>query len=225
MTSMLTAALTLAGCDKKDSSAQSGSQKNDGDSTAAKAAEVKADAHPQDDGPFAAFDLPGVTKKWQGAWLLDGGRKAWEVSADKVTVFDGNTDKTLEFDVQAPCQVAVTERSDGGSSSTIHKFAFDADTLYAGLGNSGVKKGDAVVACISNKVYTLQDGKCLAWKESMFDKGKWESSDATCTLSGETFEVEGTTLEVVGDALVDTQMKGNRAERQDSLDAAKSALR
>jgi hypothetical protein len=222
---MLATALVLAiGCDKKDADAkpESGEQ---ADAKAEKADE--ADTPAKDDGPFAAFDLAGVKKKWQGAWVVDRGHSAWHVDGEKVTKFDGNSEKTLDFEVQAPCQVAAVERSESGSSSTIHKFAFDGDTLYAGLGNSGVKKGDAIVACVSNKVYTLQDGKCLSWKQSMFDDGKWESSEATCTLSDgdpQTFEVEGTTLEVVGEALVDAQMKGNQTERKGSLDEAKAAL-
>mgnify|MGYP007032564766 CR=1 FL=1 len=224
-TPVLAAALLLmASCDKSDTE-----KKTDAKTEAAveAKADAKADAPPKNEGPFAAFDLADVKSKWQGAWLVDRGYVAWHVDGDKVTVFDGKAEKTLEFEVQAPCQVAVVERSDSGSSSTIHKFAFDGDTLYAGLGNAGAKKGEAIAACVSNKVYTLQDGKCLAWKQSMFDNGRWESSDATCTLSEgdpQTFEVEGTTLEVVGEALVDTQMKANVAAHKTSFDEAKAGL-
>jgi hypothetical protein len=229
ITSMFAGALCLAqGCDKSDADADA-QPKKDAATKAAKADAPKADAPAQDDGPFAAFDLPGLTKKWQGAWVIDGGRKAWEVRGDEVTVYDGKGDaKTLEFEVQAPCQAASIERSDAGSSSTFHKFAFDGDTLYAGLGNAGVKKDDTVVACVSNKVYVLEGDACRAWKQSAFDKSKWESSDATCSLSSDgdtqTFEVEGTTLEVVGEAVVDAQMKRNQAERKPSFDDAKAAL-
>lgn len=216
----------MPGCDKSETPAQSGSQ----DEAKSKSEEPsKAEAIEDDQGPFASFDLPQVAKKWQGAWVVQGGSSAWQVDGNEVTVFDGNRDEAREFVVQAPCQVAVIERSEGGSSSTIHKFAFDGDTLYAGLGNAGVKKGDVVAACISNEVFTLEGGKCLAWKESRFGKGKWESEDAACSLSREddteTFEAKGTKLELVGEALVDRQMKGNQAQRLGSFDEAKAAMK
>jgi hypothetical protein len=225
--------LAVTGCDKDKDDAQS---KKDGDAKAEKAegndgdeAKTEADAPPKDDGPFAEFDLPGLAKKWEGAWLIDGGRLAWEVKGGELTIVDGKgDDKSRGFEVQAPCQVASIERGESGSTSTFHKFAFDGDTLYTGLGNAGVKKGDAVVACVSNKVYVLKDGKCESWRQVPFDKSKWESSEATCSLSTEddveTFEVEGTKLEVVGEALVDAQMKRKEAERKGSLDEARAAL-
>jgi hypothetical protein len=221
---LLAAGLVIAtSCGKDDSKPPS---KEQADGKEAAAPETKPEV--ANDGPFAAFDLPGVAKKWQGSWVVDGGAAAWDVRGDEVTVYDGATEKTLELAVKTPCQVATIARSDGGTSSTIHKFAFDGDTLYAGLGNAGVKKGDAIVACVSNKVFTLEGGKCQAWKESMFHDGKWESEDATCSMSDQDgtqiFEADGTKLELVGEALVDAQMKNNPAKRTGNFEEAKRVL-
>ena len=156
-----------------------------------------------------------------------GQKEVWEVKGADVTQVTTAGEKKLKFEVHAPCQVEVVEESAGGRSSTTTHFAWDGDTLYAGLGDAGVKKGDDVVACVSNAVYTLKGGTCLKWDQSMFDKSKWESKPAECALTGDVFEVKGdygSKLNVRGNVVLTEQMEQNKAEKLPDLASAKAKL-
>jgi len=211
---VLVAGLALGGCTKGGGGGSSGS------------------------GPFAAFDLPALEKKWQGAWVVGGSMigqsEAWEVKGDKVTVFDGKDEKTMDFAVVSPCTATVTTKSGGGSSSTTTKFTFNGDTLLAGLGQAGAKKGNTAVVCATFETYILDDKGCTEWKQSMFDRNKWESKPGTCkwdTVDGkqafsytDTFK-SARSVPVLGDALADQQMAGNVAKKFPDFAAAKAALK
>jgi hypothetical protein len=57
----------------------------------------------------------------------------------------------------------------------------------------------------------------------MFDK--WEESEAECSVGDDGTLVAGSaTLEKVGSAFVNSQMKGNEAKSFDDFEAAKAAL-
>jgi hypothetical protein len=183
--------------------------------------------------PFAEFgDTAAIAKKLEGgAWLVGGpslGQKeAWEVKGGEITVATVAGEKKLKLEVKSPCHLETIEESGGGRSSTTTHFVMDGDTLYAGLGDAGLKKGGDVLACVSNAVYTLKGGACQRWDESMFDKGKWESKPAECALTGDVFEVKGdygSKLNVKGNALFTEQMEGNKAEKLPDLAAAKAKL-
>ena len=77
----------------------------------------------------------------------------------KVTVYDGNEDKTYDFAVTSPCTATISETSGGGTSSTTFHYTLRNDEVLKGLGDAGSHKGDQAVACISNAIVTLdKDG-------------------------------------------------------------------
>ena len=180
-------------------------------------------------GPFAGFDFAAAKQRWQGAWVLPGSTLgqtvAWHVDGDKVTEFDGTTEKTYAFAVYSPCQVTYTDEEAG--VTTYHTFTFAGDTLHTGLGSAGTTVGDAVIGCIGGRTYVLRGDTCEEWSE-MFDD--WKQQPADCKLEGEGAERKLVTpageLPFVGDsgALANEQMQGNTATKHADFATAKAAL-
>ena len=210
----LLAVLTLPGCGKKDEE-----KPPSGERTKEPVPEVPKDA-PK--GPFAGFDFEAAASKWQGAWTIEG--KAWKVEGEQLIAFDGQNEKTYEFAIYSPCQIAYTDAEAGMTTYTT--FTFEGDTLYAGLGSAGTVVGDAIIGCMSGKTYVLRGSECLEWSE-MFDD--WKSEKADCKVEGEGAARKLVTpsgeLPFVSEAaLANQQMQGNVAAKHGDFAAAKAAL-
>jgi len=192
----------------------------------------------KDTGPFAGWDLDARRAAFQGAHVTSGSNglgswEAWNVDGDKVTVWDGTTEKTLELFVQSPCEVKITERgSDGSSSSTTHHFTMKDGAVAVGLGNAGSRRGNEAVACVSNKVFTLDaQGTCLSWEQDMFDETKWKSEPGTCGFAKdgdkEVFKATAngseSELEIDGDTMWSQQLASSHSEKMADYAAAKAA--
>jgi len=214
--------LALAACSKKKEHSSSSSSDD-----VSKPAPDKAGGG----GPFAAWDMAGRQAAFQGAWVTPGDGlgswQAWNVTGGKVTIWDGTADKTLEFKLISPCEAKTTLEHDGAKESTIHHYTLLDGKIAAGLGDAGSKKGDDAIACISNKIFTLEKGKCTEWSASMFDDGKYEQKPGTCSFKGDTFtaidEGHETVLKVMGDALLSEQLAQTHSEKVADYAAAKAA--
>lgn len=221
---ILAVAVAGAGCDQKDK--DTGGEPG---STGEPAGGTQAE--PVGGGPFAGFDLDAIKAKLEGAWVLGGSslgkKEAWKVSGTDVTVYDGKSEKTYQMSLVAPCYGKLTREEGGGTTSTYFTFAFDGDTLYKGLGQAGMKKGDTIVACMSGQIFTLHDGVCKKHKESMFGD-KLKSSDAECSLEGKVFKAKTRTgeseLEIEGAVLLNQQMEKNQAVKTADFAEAKAKL-
>jgi hypothetical protein len=187
-------------------------------------------------GPWGAWDMAGRKAAFEGAHVAPGGSagrwEAWDVKGDKITVWDGTAEKTLELELLSPCEAKITEKSDGGSSSTTHHYTIQDGKIVSGLGSAGSKKGQEAVACISNTIVVLDAaGKCTEWSASMFDDGKYEQKPATCGWKKEgdkevfaaTVNGSETTLGVYGDALMTEQLASTHSEKVADFAAAKAA--
>jgi hypothetical protein len=175
--------------------------------------------------PFADYNLEAIAQKWQGSWVLPGSSLgtvvAWNVDGAKVTVFDGEEEKTLDLSIVAPCKMTITEKKDGSSSSTHKTFAVTEAKVFSGLGSAGALTDKGAVVCTGGKVYELDGGECAEWKERF---GKWEKTGADCSLEDGTFQAGSKKLESIDGALVDAQMKRNEARPFDNFADAKAAL-
>jgi hypothetical protein len=219
--------LSLAAC-KKDSGG--------GESSGAAGAKAKA-GESGGGGQWGAWDMAARKAAFQGAHVAPGGSiglwEAWNVEGTKVTVYDGKAETVAELEVVTPCEATFRVTSpDGSSSGTTHHYTIEAGQLVIGLGDAGSRKGNTAVACISNKIVTLDaSGTCLAWEQDMFEKTKYESSPATCSFGKdgdkEVFKatVNGyeTSLEVHGDALYTEQLAKVHNEKAADWAAAKAA--
>ena len=220
--------LALVACKKKQE------EHPNTDVASPKTTEPKAE--PKADGPFGAWDMAARKAAFQGAYVTPGSAlgawEAWNVAGDKVTIWDGSAEKTFDFKVISPCEAKVTEKgADGSSSSTITHYTLQDGKLVKGLGDAGSKKGDNAIACISNKLFTLDGGKCTEWEASMFDDGKYEQKPGTCGFKKdgdkETFTAitdgHETVLQVMGDALLSEQLAQTHSEKVADFAAAKAA--
>lgn len=181
---------------------------------------------------FAAWDMLGRAKAWQGAWVTEqslGSAIALEVKGAAVTSWDGKAEKKLGFALESPCSAKLTEETAGGKTSTVSHFTVKDGKLVTGLGDAGSRKGKAAVACVSNKILTLDEaGKCVSW-DNMFDK--WKSEPATCKFDKQdgkdvfVASVNGrdTTLMIDGDALLSEQLAKVSAKSHPDFAAAKAA--
>jgi hypothetical protein len=182
-------------------------------------------------GAFPDFDLATTAKKLQGTWVFKGNMDkptVWSIAGDKVTTTTGGAaaDEVAALTIVAPCEAKATITKGSGSESMTFGFAIDGDTVYMGLGASGVKQGDVIAVCMDSDVYVLKAGKCQKGTEDMFHEGTWKWEPAPdCKLEGTTFSANGTTLELIGNALVSDQMKGNKAEKVADLAAGKAKLK
>lgn len=222
--------VALAPACKKDKAAEPAADKKSD-----KAADKKPEAA-KATGPFAAWDLAGRTAAFQGAWVGSGdsisSRLAWKIEGAKITTWDGKAEDSLEFEVPSPCEWKRTKRSNGGSSGTVSHYTIENGKIITGLGDAGSRKDKTAIACISDKVFTLDAaGACLEWEQDMFDATKYKSSPGTCGFEKEgdkdvfaaTIRGNKTTIELHGDAMYSDQIAKNHAEKVADWDAAKAA--
>jgi hypothetical protein len=230
----LVASSALAGCKKKDG--DSAPKPSEGGSAPATGADPGA-GKPAGTGPFADWDMAPRQAAFQGAHVAPGDALgAWQavkVEGTKVTMWDGTKESTAELELRSPCEAAYTVKgADGSSSSTVAHYTIENGKLVTGLGDAGARKGPAAIACVSNKVVTLDAaGACLEWTADDFDSTKYKSGPGKCAFAKDgdkdVFKatVNGTesTLEVHGDALYTAQIASTHSEDVADWAAAKAA--
>jgi hypothetical protein len=224
------AALCLGACNKKEEKVASSATKTGEPGSSKVAAEVKPEA-PKGKVPWGA-DYAAVTAKLQGSWLVTdvgylGSVQAWNVEGAKVTMYDPKkkTEQVGELSFDAPCEVTLTVKTADGSEGWGASLAVDGDTIYLGLGSSGVRNGDEVVACMGRGVYYLKGSECSLWSEHF---GDWESEKATCSVDDKSFKGkagEGSEDSMdfkAPNVLMTDQLAGNKPEKQPDWAAAKA---
>ncbi len=227
---LLALVLSITACSKKKESAPA-----DDPTSAKKPTDDKAAAG--GGGSWAAWDMAARKAAFQGAHVTPGEAlgawDAWNITGDKVTVWNGTAEKTLDLTLMSPCEAKITEKgADGSSSSTVSHYTLQDGKLVTGLGDAGSRKGAEAVACISNKVFTVDaKGVCTEWSGSMFDDGKYEQKPGTCGFKKDgdkevfaaTADGHETTLGVYGDALLSEQLANTHSEKVADFAAAKAA--
>lgn len=188
----------LAGCSKTETKTSGG-----GGGAAA--------AGPAGGPSFAAWDLPGKAKAWQGSWLVkeNGSVQAWTITGDKVETWDGKEAKTFTLKVTAPC---AAEFVSANGMAFPYKFTV-VDGKLQKREAAGYRKGAEVLFCDgAGDFYTVDAaGACTLWKAEGFgSKATLVKSPGTCGIKpgakgGEVFFHEGTNageFEIRGDAIL-----------------------
>lgn len=237
---ILLATTTVAACKKKDGGdkpAEGAAKPTETTPGGDKPADDKpADDKPAPSGPFAGWDMDARKAAFQGAFVAPGGSvgqwEAWNVEGNKVTIWDGTSERTAELSLTSPCEAWIMVKgADGSSSGTVAHFTVEDGKLMTGLGDAGARKGPTAVACISSSVFTLDDkGTCLEWEQDMFEKGKYRSKPGKCRFDKDgdkevfkaTVHDYETVLEVHGDALYTSQIANTHAEKVADFAAAKT---
>ncbi len=184
------AALSLAGCSKKEGGGGGGGGRDMEKTPEAFAAWMPKDAAKLWDGAWATrmTSLMNVKKK-KSHTSMAGDPVAVEVKGDKATVWDGESEHTLGFHVASPCEArfteALTEGSmKGGFAYHDQMFVIRNGAIAVGSGSAGFRRGKAAVVCaegMSSGVTILDDkGACTRWSKKF---GDWESKPETCVWS------------------------------------------
>jgi hypothetical protein len=206
LVSVLAAAALLAagGCSKKEEGGEAGGG-NEGTEGVAKPVTADKggdepsgkklfDYPPKGDGPHQGYDLGAIRDKLQGTWMVGSTAfnsvpQIWHLQGDELVTYDTKGEKSEHtLQLLAPCYAKVGDK--GRSSATYVHFVFDGDTLYQGLGNSGLKDGDRTIGCMSAAVFVLEGGKCTMWRKKPFAKegSMWETDPGgECRLEGDVF--------------------------------------
>jgi hypothetical protein len=157
---------------------------------------------------FAAWDMEGKAKAWQGAWLVkeNGTIQAWVVTGDKVQTWDGKEEKTYTLKVVAPCRAFFATES--GMQYPREFGVTNGKVRFRSMG-AGVRKGAEAFFCDGSGEWFVLDaaGKCTMWKD---DFGKMTSAAAECGLKkdaagAEVFFHKGTNegeFAIEGDAIL-----------------------
>ena len=181
---------------------------------------------------WQGLDLGAELKRLEGKWTVKssfGGADTWEVKGDKITVTTGKGETklgTLKLDM--PGRVGIKE----SSMTSYYSYTRDGDDLYIGLGRAGVKLGDRYIVS-TNRGLVRFDGKACTYHEKKMSFGEKplafnDPVEVKCSVqsAGEKSllnyqvpkfmkegEFEDKSIDVVGDALLDGQMKGNKAAK------------
>jgi hypothetical protein len=119
----------------------------------------------------------------------------------------------------------------GGSSSTVKHYTINKGAIVTGLGDAGSRKGPEAIACVSDRIVTLDaKGTCTQWKEDMMGNG-WKPGPGTCAfvkdgdkeLFSVTLDGSERRLVVDGDALMSEQLARTHSEKVADFAAAKTA--
>lgn len=224
----------LAGCGK-DAPKSGVTGKAAGSKSAASAAS-KAPAEkaaPKGNPLWPGVDLAAEAKRLEGTWKIKtafgGDADTWEVKGDKVTIKTAKGETklgTLRFDM--PGRIGVKEPN----MTSYYSYSRNGDDLYVGLGRAGIKAGDRHIVSTSRGL-VIFDGKACHYHEKKmnFGGGPVEFKDAKpvkCSLQAggdkallnyqvprfmKDGEFDDKSIEVVGEALLDAQMKGNKISK------------
>ena len=206
-------------CDKKESKGTD--EKKPAEKTEAKAASGSM---------YGDFDAKAELDKLQGTWQVKDSlskKSTWEIKGDKLTRKAGDKVEEGKLEIAYPGKVAFVEEKGGGTQRSYYGYARNGDDVYIGLGKAGRKSGDHLVLAVDG-LLVKQGPACKYYKKKMFEGFEKTGLDVKCGMKTEgekqlfTYEVPDAfkkgemtagQVNVVGDALLDDQMMGNKAEK------------
>ncbi len=180
---------------------------------------------------FPGFDAAAELKVLQGTWKVKDSfgkdSSTWKIEGNKVTISNGDKTKQGEIEIKYPGELAVVEKSNGGTSRSYFAFAHSGDDIYIGLGTGGIKRGDAYMLA-DDGVVVFKAGKCKHYKKKMFGgfdkpskvKCQIEEKDGKKVLSysiPDSFkkgQFKNSSVEIIDDALVNHQLKNSKAQKE-----------
>lgn len=182
---------------------------------------------------WTGLDLAAEGKRLQGKWKVKtafgGDPDVWEIKDDKITVTTAKGETklgTLKLDM--PGRIGIKETN----MTSYYSHTRNGDDVYVGLGRAGFKLGDQFLVS-TNRGLVRYDGKTCTYHEKKMSFGDkplqfkdpvtvkcslQEAADkAVFNYQVPKFMKEGEfddkSINVVGDALLDDQMKGNKISK------------
>jgi hypothetical protein len=163
----------------------------------------------------------------QGAWVGPSpsnliNHAAYEITGDKVKVWDGTAEKAYDLVLDGPCQLGLHDSSD--TTAYMGVVMKDGKLTWGG-GDAGVRTGDTAVMCAGLSTWSVEKGKCF----EKFGKS-WKAADGKCGFrqkdgKDEFFWTWGNKEDsraLDGDTLI--EFKDDPAKKMSDYAAAKAAL-
>ena len=180
---------------------------------------------------FGGFDPAAELKALEGTWEVRDtlSKKAtWEITGNKLKRTLG--DKVEEGTIEVPCpgKVAFVQKKGGGTEKSYYGFTRSGGDVYIGLGKAGVKKGERYMLAVDG-LLVMQGAACKYYERDMFKDGfKPDAVEVKCEIKQEgekhilayetpdpykQGEMRSGTVSIQGEALMDDQMAGNKANK------------
>ena len=186
---------------------------------------------PAADPLYGSFDPAGELKALEGTWEVKDSlskTSTWEISGSKLKRISGDQVEEGTIEVPYPGKVAFVQQKGGGTEKAYYGFTRNGDDVYIGLGKAGVKKGDRYMLAVDG-LLVMQGAACKYYERDMFKDGfKDEAVDVKCEVKQEgekqvlayetpdrfkKGEMRAGTVTIMGEALMDQQMSGNKATK------------
>jgi hypothetical protein len=182
---------------------------------------------------WAGLDLSAEATRLQGKWKVKtafgGDPDVWDVKDNKITITTAKGETklgTLKLDM--PGRIGIKETS----MTTYYSYTRNGDDVYVGLGRAGVKLGDRYIVS-TNRGLVRFDGKVCTYHEKKMSFGNKPLAfkaaiTVQCSLQAggdkallnyqvpkfmKEGEFDEKSIAIVGDALLDDQMKGNKVAK------------
>ena len=177
------------------------------------------------------FDSKAELSALQGVWQVHdtlSGKSTWEINGDKMTRKLGDQIEEGTIEVTSPGRVSFVQSKGEGTMRSYWGYARNGNELYIGLGQAGMKVGERYMVDIDGLLVKAGE-TCKFYERDVFGGGyKKEGLEVKCELKDEgdkkmlnytvpdlyqKGEMKAGQVFVVGNALLDEQMMGNKAEK------------
>jgi hypothetical protein len=186
---------------------------------------------PAADPLYGSFDPAAELKALEGTWEVKDSlskTSTWEISGNKLKRISGDQVEEGTIEVPYPGKVAFVQQKGGGTEKAYYGFTRNGGDVFIGLGKAGVKKGDRYMLAVDG-LLVMQGATCKYYERDMFKDGfKDEAVEVKCEVKQEgdkqvlayetpdrfkKGEMQAGTMKIMGEALVDDQMAGNKATK------------
>jgi hypothetical protein len=195
---------------------------------------------PESDPLYGGFDPAAELKALEGTWEVKDSlskTSTWQISGNKLKRISGDQVEEGTIEVPYPGKVAFVQQKGGGTEKAYYGFTRNGDEVYIGLGKAGVKKGERYMLAVDG-LLVMQGAPegtaktaaaCKYYERDMFKDGfKKDAVEVKCEVKQEgekqvlayetpdrfkKGEMRAGTVTIMGEALVDHQMAGNKATK------------
>jgi hypothetical protein len=179
----------------------------------------------------SGFDAKAELEFLQGTWEVKetfSGKANWTIKGDKLTRQTGDKEEQGKIEIPYPGKIVFVQDKAGGTQRTFYGYARSGDAAYIGLGKAGVKAGNRYMLAIDGLLVKEGDA-CKYHKKKLFEGFEDDGLDVKCEIKDDSgkqvlaYEVPDSfkkgelvknSVNIVGEALLDDQMLGNKATKK-----------
>jgi len=180
---------------------------------------------------FGSFDPAAELKALEGTWEVKDSlskTSTWEISGNKLKRISGDQVEEGTIEIPYPGKVAFVQQKGGGTEKSYYGYTRNGEDVYIGLGKAGVKQGENYLLAVDG-LLVMKDAACKFYERDMFKDGfKKDGVDVNCEVKQEgdkqilayetpdrfkKGEMRSGTMTIMGEALFDQQMAGNKATK------------